>query len=158
MVDQKETAVAADLAKREDQGQTDEAEEVDELDFEVTLASRRDAASDAGSDDEDQESEEGFVTGGGYYCLIRMIGTSCCCDVAHVICGFRTDPDATDMHACGCSSQHSRFARQSHLRADSSHQLFPTGSLGACSQYVLHCDCRTPLCWQEALVSLRELR
>lgn len=44
---------------------TDKAAEED-LDFEITLGTRRDAASDAGSDDgsaEPSEDEEGFLTG-----------------------------------------------------------------------------------------------
>lgn len=48
-------------------GQQEEEAAAEDLDFEITLGTRRDAASEAGSDDSsdaaDSRSEEGFITG-----------------------------------------------------------------------------------------------
>lgn len=65
--------------KQADDEQQDK--EVEELDFEITLGTRRDAASEAGSDDEgsDEAGSEGFITGArdwvfrsAYHMLVRL--------------------------------------------------------------------------------------
>jgi len=66
--------------KQADDAQQDKA--IEELDFEITLGTRRDAASEAGSDDEgsDEAGSEGFITGARCWALrsaYRMLVRLC---------------------------------------------------------------------------------